>query len=42
MFINQRLTLRSVVTQLARLARDVWEKVTDAWENEARLWEDII
>ena len=42
MFINQRLTLRSVVTQLARLARDIWEKVTDVWENETRLWEDII
>ena len=31
-----------MVTHTARLARDLWEKVFDVWENEARKWEDII
>jgi hypothetical protein len=37
-----RLTLHSIVTQTARLARDLWGKVIDIWENEHRKWEDII
>jgi hypothetical protein len=37
-----RLTLSSVVTQTARLARDLWGKVIDVWQNEHRKWEDII
>jgi hypothetical protein len=36
------LKLSSVVTQTARLARDLWETVNDIWENEHRKWEDII
>jgi len=39
-----RLTLSSVVTQVARLARDMWNStnLNDIWENEHRQWEDII
>ena len=42
--IALRLNLRSMVTQVARLARDVWNSVNlnDLWENEHRQWEDII
>jgi hypothetical protein len=36
------LRLTSIVTQTARLARDLWGKVLDVWENETRKWEDII
>ena len=35
------LGLKSVVTQTARLARDLWQTINDAWENEYRKWEDI-
>ena len=39
-----RLTLSSMVTQVARLARDMWNStnLNDIWENEHRQWEDII
>ena len=39
-----RLTLSSVVTQTARLARDMWNStnLNDVWERELRKWEDII
>mgnify|MGYP003654311347 FL=1 len=39
-----RLTLSSVVTQVARLARDMWNStnLNDVWERELRKWEDII
>ena len=39
-----RLTLHSIVTQTARLARDMWNSISlnDLWENEHRKWEDII
>ena len=40
--LNLQLKLTSFVTQTARLARDLWEKITDNWENETRLWEDIV
>ena len=36
------LKLSSFVTQTARFARDLWNKVLDVWENETRKWEDII
>ena len=38
------LSLHSVVTQVARLARDMWNStnLNDVWENEHRKWEDII
>ena len=41
--LSLRLTLSSVVTQVARLARDMWNStnLNDIWENEHRLWEDI-
>jgi len=35
------LRLTSYVTQVARLARDLWNLVNDVWENEHRKWEDI-
>ena len=35
-------TLRSVVTQTARLTRDLWTSINDIWNNEQRKWEDII
>jgi hypothetical protein len=39
-----RLTLSSMATQVARLARDMWNStnLNDIWENEHRQWEDII
>ena len=39
-----KLTLHSIVTQVARLARDMWNStnLNDIWENEHRKWEDII
>ena len=37
-----KLTLSSMAMQTARLARDMWNKVNDVWENEHRKWEDII
>ena len=42
--IALRLNLRSMVTQVARLARDMWNSINlnDIWENEHRQWEDII
>ena len=42
--IALRLNLRSMVTQVARLARDMWNStnLNDIWENEHRQWEDII
>jgi hypothetical protein len=38
------LSLHSVVTQVARLARDMWNSISlnDVWERELRKWEDII
>ena len=42
--ISLGLSIHSVVTQVARLARDMWNSVNlnDIWENEHRKWEDII
>ena len=40
--LNLALKLASHVTQTARLARDIWNKVFDDWENETRKWEDIV
>jgi hypothetical protein len=39
-----RLTLNSIVTQTARLARDMWNSISlnDVWERELRQWEDIV
>ena len=38
-----RLSLQSVVTQVARLARDMWNStnLNDVWERALRKWEDI-
>jgi len=37
-------TLHSIVTQTARLARDMWNSISlnDVWERELRKWEDIV
>ena len=39
-----KLTLHSIATQVARLARDMWNStnLNDVWERELRKWEDII
>ena len=38
------LALGSIVTEVARLARDMWNSISlnDVWERELRKWEDII
>ena len=36
------MSISSMVTQAARLARDLWGKISDTWQNEHRKWEDII
>ena len=40
--INLGIRLQSIVTQTARLARDLWSTINDTWQNEARKWEDIV
>ena len=40
--LNLQLKLTSFVTQAARFARDLWNIVTDIWENETRKWEDVV
>ena len=40
--LSLRLKLQSVVTQTARLARDLLQLINDTWELEERKWEDII
>jgi len=42
--ISLGLSIHSVVTQVARLARDMWNSINlnDVWENEQRNWDDII
>jgi len=42
--IALRLNLRSMATQVARLARDMWNSISlnDVWERELRKWEDIV
>ena len=39
--LNLGLRLQSLVSQAAALARDLWNKIIDVWENEARKWENI-
>ena len=38
------LALGSIVTEVARLERDMWNStnLNDVWERELRKWEDII
>tara|TARA_R100000234_G_C4844230_1_gene112410 strand:+ start:317 stop:442 length:126 start_codon:yes stop_codon:yes gene_type:complete len=40
--ITLSLSIHSAVTQVARLARDLWGKINDTWQNEQRNWDDII
>ena len=37
-------SIHSIITQTARLARDMWNStnLNDVWERELRQWEDII
>ena len=42
MFLKLSLNLRTMVTQTARLVRDLWQTVSDPWELELRKWEDIV
>jgi len=39
--LNLGLRITSMVTQTARLARDLWQTVNDIWQNEHRKWEDV-
>ena len=36
------LSIGAITIQVARLARDLWGKVIDTWQNELRKWEDIV
>jgi len=36
------ISLMSHVAQTARLARGVWNRIIDTWQNETRKWEEII
>ena len=42
--VNLSMSVHSVVTQVARLDRDLWNSISlnDIWQNEHRQWEDII
>ena len=40
--LNLGLKLTSFISQSARIARDLWNIITDVWELETRKWEDII
>ncbi len=40
--LNLSLRLKSHVTQVARLARDLWTSINDTWQLEVRKWEDIV
>ena len=40
--LSLSLKLKSHVIQTARLVRDLWNSVIDTWQNEHRLWEDIV
>ena len=42
MFNTLTLRINSMITQTARLVRDLWNSINDTWQNEARKWEDII
>tara|TARA_R100001480_G_C4644493_1_gene169899 strand:- start:52 stop:180 length:129 start_codon:yes stop_codon:yes gene_type:complete len=42
MKLSMGLSIGAITTQVARLARDLWGKVIDIWENEHRKWEDIV
>ena len=37
-------SIHSIITQTARLARDMWNSISlnDVWERELRKWEDIV
>ena len=36
------MAISAMATQTARLARDLFIKINDIWDNEQRKWQDII
>ena len=36
------LGLSTLIQQVSRIARDLWNLVNDPWELEHRKWEDIV
>jgi len=40
--LSLSLKLKSQVTQVARLVRDLWTSINDTWQLEVRKWEDIV
>jgi hypothetical protein len=44
MYLALKATLASSANQVARFARDMWNSanLNDIWENEHRVWEDIV
>jgi hypothetical protein len=42
MMLGLGLGISYMISQTARLARDLWNKIIDTWENEQREWEDIV
>ena len=42
--LSLAMSIHSIITQTARLARDMWNStnLNDVWERELRNWEDII
>ena len=42
--LSLAMSIHSIMTQTARLARDMWNStnLNDVWERELRKWEDII
>jgi hypothetical protein len=42
--LSLAMSIHSIITQTARLARDMWNStnLNDVWERELRKWEDII
>ena len=39
--LSLKMALSSFIVRAASMARDVWNKINDDWEDETRLWEDI-
>ena len=39
--LSLRMTLSSFMVRAAAMARDIWDKITDPWDDEYRVWDDI-
>jgi len=42
MKVSMGLSIGAITTQVARLARDLWNIINDTWQLEFRKWEDIV